>query len=441
MCRVETPPAQIAAAVALAVPVRPARAARRKQARRARRGMAALLLTMVLAAVLGAAALAWEIGLARDRIAGQAALLAEAVAAEGYALHHWMHNWQDNPPPGSTPPPPRGFARELTVAETDLLEDHAASAPFWRLARGWEVTRLMGLAQGAVAGTRIHGILVLRAPPGAPELLRQEVGLRLGAAPPPPPLAPLPPAPACGAAVCRAAGLLADTAPTFTLIDVRDIALPAFAFARIDPTVVLRSQRAGFAPPQMADNLDMGGNNLIGAGEIEVGTTRLPPLRPPAPALGTPAIPIELTGGLDISDDLTATGSPTTLATLDVGGRFVAADILNADHVRGNGVRITGRLTVRAALVACAARPDGTCNGGSLDFSAGTGLGARWSRLLVFGNVEIGRLGGGPPPLPHPDIRADAAVFTTLPRAGEPAPALSGVQSVRCGGGCPWLIR
>ena len=399
--------------------------------------MAALLLTMLLAAVLGAAALAWETGVARDRIAGQAALLAEVVAAEGYALHHWLHNWQDNPPPGSTPPPPRGFARELTVAETDLLEAHAAFAPYWRLARGWEVTRLMGVPQGAVAGTRIHGIVVLRAPPGAPELLRQEVGLRLGAAPPPPPLAPLPPAPACGAAVCRAAGLLADTAPTFTLIDVRDIALPAFAFARIDPTAVLRSQRAGFAPPQMADNLDLGPHNLIDVGEIV--SAMLPALRPPAPALGTPAIPIELTGGLDIRGDLTAPSPRPALATLEVRGGFDPADILTAGDVRGNRVTISGTLSGALVLVACVARPDEICDGGSLDFIAGTGR-AKWSRLLVSGTAETGRLGGDLPLFPHPDINAVTAAFTTLPSAGAPAPALSGVQSFRCFD-CPWLFR
>ena len=429
MCRVETSPGQTPAGVALAVSkqlVRRARAARRKQARRARRGMAALLLTMLLAAVLGAAALAWEIGLARDRIAGQAALLAEAVAAEGYALHHWLHN---NPP---VPPPPGGSARVLTGVENTGLENHAASAPYWRLARGWEVTRLMGLAQGAVAGTRIHGILVLHPPPlplGAPlrlreemELRREEVELRLGAAP-----------------RGGAAGLLANTAPGFTL-DARDIAVLAAAFARIDPTVVLRSQRAGFAPPQMAESLDLGGNNLIGVGEIEVRTARLPLLRPPAPALGTPAIPIELTGGLDIRDDLTATGSPTTLATLDVGGRFVAADILTAAHVRGNRVTITGTLSGVAALVACAPLGNDPCNGGSLDFSAGTGPGATWSRLVVFGTAEIDRLAGDPPQFPHPDISAGAATFATLPPVGAPAPALFGVQTFWCDD-CPWLFR
>ena len=413
MCRVETSPDQTPAGVALAVSKQPVR-----RARRARRGMAALLLTMLLAAVLGAAVLAWEIGLARDRIAGQAALLAEAVAAEGYALHHWLHN---NPP---VPPPPGGSARVLTGVENTGLENHAASAPYWRLARGWRLTRLMGLAQGAAAGTRIHGILVLHPPdppPGAPvrlleemELRREEVDLRLGAA-----------------SRGRAAGLLANTA--FTL-DAGDIAVLAAAFARIDPTVVLRSQRAGFAPPQMAEILDLGGNNLIGVGEIEARTARLPLLRPPAPALGTPAIPIELTGGLDIRDDLTATGSPTTLATLDVGGRFVAADILTAAHVRGNRVTITGTLSGVAALVACAPLGNDPCNGGSLDFSAGTGPGATWSRLVVFGTARTDRLGG------DRDISAGAAFFTTLPPAGETAPALSGVQSFDCER-CPWRIR
>ena len=383
MCRVETSPDQTPAGVALAVskqPVRRARAARRKQARRARRGMAALLLTMLLAAVLGATALAWEIGVARDRIAGQAALLAEAVAAEGYALHHWLHN---NPP---VPPPPGGSARVLTGVENTGLENHAAFAPYWRLARGWEVTRLMGLPQGAVAGTRIHGILVLHPPPlplGASdrlreemELRREEVELRLGAA-----------------SRGGAAGLLADTALGFTL-DARDIAVLAVAFARIDPTVVLRSQRAGFAPPQMADTLDLDGNNLIGAGEIEVGIARLPPLRPLAPALGTPAIPIELTGALDIRNNLTATGSPTTLATLEVRGGFDPANTLTAAHVQGDRITIS-------------------------------------DTLLVFGTARTGRLGGAPPQLPHPDISAGAAVFATLPPAGEPPPALSGVQSFK----------
>ena len=212
----------------------------------------------------------------------------------------------------------------------------------------------------------------------------------------------------------------------------RDIAVLAAAFARIDPTVVLRSQRAGFAPPQMADTLDLGGRNLIGVGEIEARTARLSELRPPA---GTPAIPIELTGGLDIRDDLTATGPPTTLAALEVGGGFNAANILTAAHVRvDNGITIGGTLSGVAALVACAARPDGTCNGGSLDFSAGTGRGARWTRLLVFGTARTDRLGG------DRDISAGAAFFTTLPPAGETAPALSGVQSFDCER-CPWRIR
>ena len=430
MCRVETSLNQIPAGVALAVskqPVRRARAARGKQARRARRGMAVLSLTMLLAAVLGAAALAWETGVARDRIAGQAALLAEVVAAEGYALHHWLHNWQDNPPSGSALPPPRGFARLLTNRETTRveptgttgLENHAASAPYWRLARGWEVTRLMGLPQGAVVGTRIHGILVLHPPAGAPELLREEVELRLGAAP-----------------RGGAAGLWANTAPGFTLDGARDIAVLAAAFARIDPTAVLRSQRAGFAPPQMAETLDLGGHNLIGAGEIEASIASLSRLRPPAP----PPSEISLTGTLEIRDDLTATGPPTALATLEVRGEFDAADTLTAAHVLGNRVTIRGMLSGVAALVACAPSQDDPCDAGSLDFSAGTGLGATWSRLLVFGTAETSRLGGEPPPLPQPDISADEAAFTTLPPAGAPVPALSGVQSFRCFG-CPWLFR
>ena len=424
MCRVETFPEQTPAGVALTVskqPVRRARCRQRKQARRARRGMAALLLTMLLAAVLGAAALAWETGVARDRIAGQAALLAEAVAAEGYALHHWLHN---NPP---VPRPPRGSARLLTGVEITGLEAHAASAPYWRLARGWEVTRLMGLSQAAVAGSRIHGILVLQPPPGflrreALALLRDEVELRLGVVPP----------------RGSAARLLADTAPTFTL-DGGDIVVLAAAFARIDPTVVLRTQRAGFAPPQMAETLDLDGNNLIGAGEIEARTARLLRLRPLA---GTPPIQIELTGGLEIRDDLTATGPPTAFATLEVRGGFDSADTLNATDVRANRVTISGtlpRAVLATALVACAAPQGGTCNGGSLDFSAGTGR-ATWTRLVVFGTAETGRLGGDPPQLPHPDISAGTAAFTTLPAAGQSAPALSGVQSFRCFG-CPWLFR
>ena len=73
--------------------------------RRARRGLGALATVMLIAGLLATVAVRLQLAMADERVRGHARHLAEAVAAEGYGLHHWLHAERIA---GTVPAPARG---------------------------------------------------------------------------------------------------------------------------------------------------------------------------------------------------------------------------------------------------------------------------------------------------------------------------------------------
>ena len=216
--------------------------------RRSRCGLAALTAMLGLSVLLASAFLAWQTGQARNRIAGQGALLADMMAARAYALHHWLHGARTGAGFGL---PPQDTARRMTATEQVNLRNHAATAP-WRIpARGWQVVPLVA-GENRTGDGIPRGVIVLRPPAGADLRLRAEVARRTGA----------------GAAsdAAQLAGTATALSPRFDA--TRDIAVLAHRFARIDRGAVLRSPQAGYPATGMGSSLDMNGNTITGVGGI-----------------------------------------------------------------------------------------------------------------------------------------------------------------------------
>ena len=111
--------------------------------RRARRGLGTLAAAVLVTSIIATAMAAWQVAVAAERIRGHARHLAEAVAAEGYGLHHWLHAERIA---GTVTAPAEGTARALTAAEEGRLAAHSATAAWRRsiadptrpvLPRGW----------------------------------------------------------------------------------------------------------------------------------------------------------------------------------------------------------------------------------------------------------------------------------------------------------------
>lgn len=373
---------------------------RRRVPRRDRRGLAALFSMSILVAAGVAFALLWQAGIAGERVRGHARHLAEAVAAEGYGLHHWLHGERTAVPPGVTAPA-EGTARELTAAEDLRLAGHSATARWRRdrsdatrpvLPRGWGIVHLVGTAGGLP-----DGVLVLRpsndvvAQPTW-EAARQALDVTLGRG--------------AGGAATLAASALADYDPA------RDRALLASRFARLDTDAVLRELHAGHPRlPVEAEQLLMGGNDLQGVAVLEGGEATFPEIdgdcRPPVPPPGT------LSGtlcaeSLGLQDTLAANAG-TTLTAATSEDVTVRGDVTGIARIRTGDATVSGTVTT-PAVTACADADADLCGGGDLDLEGGTGI-PDWTEASVFADVVIrdgNRLTG---------VRltiADTAIFGTL---------------------------
>ncbi len=355
---------------------------RRPLPRRDRRGLMALFSAMMVASLGVTAAMLWQLGLAGERLRGEARHLAEIMAAEGHGMHHWLHEARTAVPPGVIAPA-EGTARELTAAEAVALGGHSATARWRRTAadatrpvlpRGWEIVHLVGTANGLP-----DGVLVLRPSNDVVALptwraTREALDVTLGTA-------------EAGAAalatIALAASPLDDYDPT------RDRALPASRFARLDSDAVLREIHAGHARLAMGTNIRMGGNDLSGVGGLEGERASIPRIDGNCPP--PPPPPATLSGTLCADTlDLGATLAANALSTLtsafaeDV---TITRDVSGITRMRTGDVTVSGTVTT-PDLAACADPDADLCGGGDLDIEAGTGTPA-WTEASIFGDTII----------------------------------------------------
>ncbi len=347
--------------------------------RRTRRGLLALSVAMLVSGTIAALMLAWQIAEARVRLAGEADAVVAAVAARGYALHHWLN---EDPDPGLRPQAPAsGQARRLTAAETTALAGHGATAGWGALPRGWEVIELIAEPEGQEGVPLPHGVIVLDVPPGAQvgpvdlaRAVRTTLAADLGD----------------GAAADLAATAVAGFDPAV------DVALFAWRFGGVDDSGVLSSRRAGFPPPRMAQDLDLAGNDITDGRRVEAVTLSSGSVGPRDD--GDPATldTVTFANGMRVGTDVIAPMADFTLANpLTVTGRLSARNV-NASGVGVDDqpataategmVTITGQASA-SALSACNAVATG-CNGGDLTIDGATGD-PSWTQMAVFGEADF----------------------------------------------------
>ena len=359
---------------------RPKRCAR--WPRRDRRGLAALVGMTMIAAVAVSATLVWKLGLAGERLRGEARHLAKAVAAEGYGLHHWLHAERTATPPGVTPPA-EGEARELTLAERGRLAAHSAVAPWRRsaadptlpvLPRGWEIVHLVGRA-----GDHADAVLVLRPSDALVALptwdaARRALDVTVGTGE--------------DGAVTLATFALAAS-PLDDYDPDRDRALRASRFARLDTDAVLREIHAGHAPPPVGTGILMGGHDLARVGELDGERGTIPRIDgdcpPPPPPPGTLSGTL-CADSLDLGATLTA-NVRTTLSTATAADVTVTQDVTGVTRVRTEDTTVSGTVTT-PELAACADPDADLCGGGDLDIETGTGT-PDWTEASIFGDTVI----------------------------------------------------
>jgi len=355
----------------------------RRLPRRARRGLSALLAVIFLAALLSAALVSWHATLAAERVRGQARHLAEVVAAEGYALHHWLHEARAGT---GFSPPAQGTARALTATgsspELARLAGHSATTPWRRsssnsrrviLPRGWSLTHLVGQVEGTDLP---DGLVVLR--PSSDrvsgpdwEIMARALDVLLGS----------------GAQDAETLAAAASLAPAFDA--TRDRVVFASRFSRLDTHAVLRRRHAGTGLPSMEADLDLGGNALETVTHVSADRATV------ATLTGECAAP----AGALCADHLTTTRLAVQtgiaqLASVDAdratftGAVSVTGLIASEDaSIRTGNARITGTLTT-PHLTACTDPTADLCGGGDLDFENTTGT-PDWTAAAIFGDVII----------------------------------------------------
>lgn len=313
-------------------------------------------------------------GLAAERLRGQARHLAEAVAAEGYALHHWLHEERIGATLANVPA--EGTARVLTAAERADLAAHSATARWRRsladatrpvLPRGWEVVHLVGTAGGMPEGVAVlrAGNAVVNRPTW--NAIWQGLNLTVGES-------------EAGAAAL-AANALAGVTPAWD--PARDRAFPASRLSRLDPDAVLRELHAGHPRLPMATALLLGGNDAAGIERLEGGNGVIP--RISGACAGAPpgtlcADDPDLAGTLDVQGS--ATLSVATAAEVTV-----TRDVNGITRVRTGDATVGGDVTA-PEMSACADTETDLCNGGDLDLRNATGT-PQWTQASIFGDTII----------------------------------------------------
>lgn len=338
--------------------------------RRRRRGVGTLGVATLVSAAIGALMLAWQVVEARIRLGGEADAVVAAVAARGYALHHWLNA---EPDPALRPQAPApGRARRLTLAEQAALAGHGATAGWGALPSGWEVIELVGEPQGQDGAPLPHGVVVLSVPADAQERLVNLPGAVRTAL-------------AADLAGSAAADLAATAVAGFNAS--RDVALFAWRFGRVDESGVLRSRRAGFSVPRMTQDLALDGNDVTGGRRIEAATLDAGSVGPLDDGDAATVEPRFL-NGMTVEGGVVAAPADFTLANpLSVALALSAQGVSTAGvGVDGDSVTVVGGMT-GSALGACDPVATG-CDGGDLTIDAATGD-PDWTELAVFGEAEL----------------------------------------------------
>lgn len=329
---------------------------------------------MLLAGLLATAAMSLQLAMADERIRGHARHLAEAVAAEGYGLHHWLH--EERIGGTLTAVPAEGTARTLTAAERADLAAHSATAAWRRsvadatrpvLPRGWEIVHLVGTT-GGTAG----GVVVLRpsnATFNAPawDAVRQALDVTLGAS-------------EAGAAAL-AAGALTGATPAWNA--ARDRAVPASRLSRLDDDAVLRELHQGHAGLSMATALLMDGNDLDGVRRLEGVRGTMPEITGACP--GEP--PDTLCADDPVLGSTLEVADASTLSTATAEDVTVTGDVNGITRIRTGDATVSGGVTT-PVLTACADAEADLCGGGDLDIEGGTGT-PDWTQASIFGDTII----------------------------------------------------
>ena len=351
-------------------PLRLSRSRRPGLPRRARRGLGGLATVMLLAGLLATAAMSLQLAMADERIRGHARHLAEAVAAEGYGLHHWLH--EERIGGTLTAVPAEGTARTLTAAERADLAAHSATAAWRRsvadatrpvLPRGWEIVHLVGTT-GGTAG----GVVVLRpsnATFNAPtwDAVRQALDVTLGAS------------------EAGASALAARALATWNV--ARDRAVPAARLSRLDDDAVLRELHQGHAGLSMATALLMDGNDLDGVRRLEGVRGTMPEITGTCP--GEP--PDTLCADDPVLGSTLEVADASTLSTATAEDVTVTGDVNGITRIRTGDATVSGGMTT-PVLTACADADADLCGGGDLDIEGGTGT-PDWTQASIFGDTII----------------------------------------------------
>lgn len=340
------------------------------RSRRRRRGFAMLGVVTLLSGAIGALMLAWQVAEARIRLGGEAEAVVAAVAARGYALHHWLNADPDPALRPQAPAPGRG--RRLTVAEEAALAGHGTTAGWGALPNGWEVVDLVAEPRGQDGTPLPYGVVVLTIPADAQERLVD-----------------LPRAVRTALATDLAGSTAADLAATAVagFDATRDVALFAWRFGRVDESGLLRTRRAGFSPPRMSQELALDGNDVTGGERIEAATLVAGSVGPLDDGDAATVEPRFL-NGMTVEGGVVATPADFTLGNpLSVDRTLSAQGVTAAGiGVDGSAVTIVGE-TTGAALGACDPVATG-CDGGDLTIDSATGD-PDWTELAVYGEAAL----------------------------------------------------
>ena len=373
-----------------------------RSGRRTRRGLSALTAVLLLAGLLATVAMNWQIAVANERLRGQARHLAEVVAAEGYGLHHWLHQERIA---GTVTDPGEDSAVDLSGDERTRLAAHSAIATWRRsssnpeevlLPRGWEIVHLIGRATGEDLP---DGILVLRPDNDIVsrptwDALARALDVVLGSG-------------TGAAAADLASAALADFRPDCDE-EARDDAIPAcdrayFAsrFARLDMNAVLRQRHAGHPTLPMEAEIILGGHDLEGVGRLDgariTGTVEAVTLE-----TGVLVLPAQNGEPPDQDDPdadppiprLTVNGD-ATLDTVVATGVTITGDVTGIDWTQRGDVTVSG--TVRSpVLTACVNEEvntdeDDLCEEGDLDLEDATST-TNWTQATIFGDWDRDQL-------------------------------------------------
>ncbi|MCY4306153.1 MAG: hypothetical protein OXC62_15465 [Aestuariivita sp.] len=345
-----------------------------------RRGLVALSACVGIFSVLAAAYVMWQLGQANERLRGSARHLADVVTAEGFSVHHWLHDEINRTSPIITVPV-LNTARALTAIERGRLDTHFATSRWRRssldisrvlLPRGWSLHYLITTIGQHTNGDTLlpEGILVVRP---SNDIVNSSTWSALNDA-----LNVVLPV-----ASDQASTLTASAITSFDA--TRDRAFFVSQFARINTAAVLRQAHVGHAQLAMQTDLVMGTNDLSDVDVLESLTGTAPNItgncRP-----GTSSSPLCVTL-LTTQADVDVSGS-TTVTALTATDMTVSGDVTNISTWRADDVDIETATTSTTQLTACADAEVDICGGGDVDVESGTGD-PDWTTVAIFGDTII----------------------------------------------------